>query len=252
MKIKELINHILFYISVPKCVGCGEILDNNGIPLCEKCYDKYKELKERECSTCFNKIGKCTCANPFLERHFIKRTCKVYRYRRNTDNDIGNKLIYSLKQENRRDVIDFLASELTDVIIENKIPSLAKGNYIITSVPRRKAAISHYGYDHAKLLARAVARNLGVRYEALLVSKTKRAQKEVTVDQRFQNISLDYKRNIRNSIQNKHIIIIDDIVTTGASMSACATLIRGLGVKDLTAAVLAIAYKDKYIPFNNE
>ena len=251
MKLQELIKRILFYISVPKCVGCGEILTDNGRPICDKCYDKYQELKDTDCSVCFNTLSRCTCANPFLKKHFIKRTCKIYRYRRNIENDIGNKLIYSLKQDNRQDVIDFLAEELTSVILENQIPSLAKYNYVITSVPRRKSAISHYGYDHAKLLAKTVAKNLGVSYIQLLVSKTKRAQKEVTADKRFANISLDYKRSIDPDICDKHVIIIDDIITSGASMGACATLIRGLGVKEITSACLAIAYKDTYVPFNN-
>ena len=249
MNTKELLNKILFYISVPKCISCGEILDKCDAPLCEECYRKYEEIKESECSECFNKIGRCTCSNPFMQKHFIKQACKVYRYRRNSNNDIGNKLIYSLKQDNRRDVIEFLAGEVTNSIVGNGIPALLKNDYIITSVPRRKNAIRNFGYDHAELLARAVAKNFGVTYSALLVSKTKKAQKEVTSDERFANAKVDYKNNINCDINGKHVIIVDDIVTTGSSMSACASLIRGLGAKSITAACVAIAYMDEYTPF---
>ena len=248
MKFKELLRHILFYVSVPKCIECGEILEYNARPLCDKCHKKYSELKLSECSVCFNKIGNCTCSNPFMEKHFIKKACKVYRYRRDTENQVGNNLIYSLKQDNRRDVIDFLASELASAIIENKVITHSIDEYVITSVPRRKRAIRHYGYDHARLLAIAVANRLGVQYEQLLISKTRRAQKEVAKDDRFANVQLDYIKRI-SDISGKHVIIIDDIITSGSSMSACATLIKGLGAKTIMAACIATAYKDKYVPF---
>ena len=44
----------------------------------------------------------------------------------------------------------------------------------------------------------------------------------------------------------KKVIIVDDIVTTGASMAHCATLIRALGTKNIVGAEISIAYKDEF------
>ena len=45
-------------------------------------------------------------------------------------------------------------------------------------------------------------------------------------------------------LAGKRVIIVDDIITSGASMANAATLLRSLGCRDITAACLAIAYKD--------
>ena len=64
---------------------------------------------------------------------------------------------------------------------------------------------------------------------------------------RFKNALYDYKKPY--ILEGERVILIDDIVTTGASMGACATLIKGLGAKEIVGACMAVAYRDPYTPF---
>ena len=68
---------------------------------------------------------------------------------------------------------------------------------------------------------------------------------------RLKNANYKLKRNAKN-LDKKRIIIIDDVVTTGASMSACAMLYRALGTKNIIGATLSIAYKDNKISFETK
>lgn len=114
---------------------------------------------------------------------------------------------------------------------------------VITNVPRRKGAILEYGIDHSAALAKEVAKGLGVEYIPILSSNSKRAQKSLRGIDRLSNADFKIKREL--DLTGKTVIIVDDIVTTGASMSAAAMLIRSLGAKKIYGAVLAVAGRDR-------
>ena len=238
---------LLFYISVPKCVCCNEKLDITDKGLCRICARDYYEHKLRNCSVCSKILSECTCPNDYLKRHSIKRLIKVSRYVNRDESErrfASNMLIYSLKRDNRADVLDFLSSELSTAITNNV--KTEKSDFIITSVPRRKAAIRRYGIDHARLLANAVAKKLDLPYAALLRSTAKAAQKKMREQERIKNATFDYRKS-DISIKGKRVILIDDIVTTGASMGSCAMLLRAIGAKEVIGAAISIAFKDKTI-----
>ena len=174
MKFKEFINSILFYVSVPKCSACGKRLLRKEAALCAACKKRYDELLEFNCSICAKPYYECECTNKYLDAHYVHRVFKVFRYMP-SEEPPTNMLIYRLKRDNRRDVVDFLSGELKKALL-NK--SLKLENTIITSVPRRRSSIRKYGFDHAATLAKALASDLGLEYKRLLVSHAKRDQKK--------------------------------------------------------------------------
>ena len=243
MKIKEIFNRILFFCSVPKCVKCGAKLDYSDRGLCCDCLKVYDEHKRRDCPKCAKVLSRCSCSSDYLTAHGVKNVIKLFRYSKTEESLPSNYLIYSLKQDNREDVLSFLAEELGDAI-KNSL-DLTKGKYIITSVPRRRKAIVNYGFDHAEILGRRVGSILGVEYESLLKSKSKKPQKSVAGEARLYNAKFDYKTSKDIDRKGYTVILVDDIITTGASISSCTTLIKGYHPRRVIAAVLGIAYKDK-------
>ncbi len=236
-----LFEKIIYYISVPKCVKCRRRLDISELALCTECKAEYDNIILRNCSRCAKPLNECFCTNKFLDSNYIHNVSKVYRYL--IDQSLStNILIYSLKHSNRRDVIKFLSIELANAI-SNNIKDFS--NFIITNIPRSRRAYLKDGYDHAALLAKEVARLLGAEYECLLISKTKREQKKSGDKQgRIKNIKFEIKKSCPD-IKDKNIIIVDDIITSGASMSAAAKLIKKEGAKKIIAASIAIVYKDE-------
>ena len=239
MNINEFVDRALFALSVPKCICCRERLDYGQKAFCPKCSLEFEEFKTRNCSRCARILSECDCSNHALEGHFIKRVIKCYRYIGNDDTTPSNALIYSLKRDNRSDVLDRASDELL-LALNNSVENLYE--YVITNVPRRKSAIVKYGIDHSALLAEAVAKKSGAKYMALLSSNAKKAQKELIHTERKKNADFTIVKDI--DLTSKKVIIVDDIITSGASMSNAATLIRSLGSKQIVAACLAIAYKD--------
>lgn len=245
--IMKLIKNLLFYISVPKCVHCNERLARTDVALCNDCLREYYNQKAGNCSVCARPLYECTCSMKYLDSHFIHKLIKLFRYK--IDRELpSNDLIYSLKRDNRSDVIDFLSDELCYAI--NTSVKL-NNDYVVTSVPRMKKSISKYGYDHAEKLARAIAKKLGLKYEKILLSQVKTEQKHSkSREERYKNARFLTKKR-HSDMSGEHILLIDDIVTTGASMSACSMLLKGLGAKSITGAAVAIAFRDEYTPFTS-
>lgn len=239
----KLIDKILYYISVPKCVACGERLSAEDTCLCADCLSDYREHCNRNCSSCAKVLSACGCTNEYLDAHLVHRLAKVFRYTPDHTNT-ASRLIYSLKRDNDRRVLEFLSDELA-LAIKNSIPS--PEDYIFTSVPRRRSAKVKYGIDHAALLSAKTAEKLGAEHRVLLVSKSKHAQKSAGgIENRIKNIDIRLKRE-GCDLSGKRVIIIDDIVTTGASMACAAIALKGAGAKSITGAALAIAYKDNRV-----
>ena len=239
MKIEEMMDRVLFALSVPKCVCCGTRLEYGQKAFCPKCSAKFEEFKSRGCARCARLLHQCDCSNEFLEAHFVKRVIKCFRYLDREEAAPGNSLIYSLKRDNRKDVLDKCTEELASAI-RNSIsdPEI----YLFTNVPRRRAAIVEYGIDHSALLAKAVAKRLGAQYVPLLRSNAKKPQKSLERTDRMKNADFSLIRDL--DLSDKRVIIIDDIITSGASVSMAASLLRSLGARKITAACLAIAYRD--------
>ena len=239
MNIKAIMDRVLFALSVPQCVLCKTRLDYGDLALCPKCSAEFDNLRTRNCSRCARKLSHCDCSNEFLSGHFVRRVIKCYRYIDRGVPNPGNTLIYSLKRENRSDVLE-RCTELLSEAICNSIDNPEE--YIFTNIPRRKAAIIEYGIDHSELLARAVSNRFDGQYVRLLRSNAKKPQKSLERSDRMKNADFSLIRDI--DLSGKKVIIVDDIITSGASISMAASLIRTLGARNITAACLAIAYKD--------
>ena len=245
--LRELYNRALYYISVPKCISCGEILEYGERALCAKCSSTYREQKKRNCSRCAKLLPECSCSNFYLESHYIKRLAKVYRYVPSDLSLPGNLLIYNLKHANRRDTFAFLAEELASSILNVYDVRGNEQSFIVTNVPRRSVAVRRDGYDHSAVLAKRVASLLGIEYKQYLKSKAKKAQREMKGSARRKNAVFDYKRGATENLRGKTVILIDDVVTTGSSLGSCATLLRGMGTRKILGAAVSIAYKDSYV-----
>ncbi len=246
MSFKDFINDIMFYISAPKCVSCKRRLAINEHALCKDCLKEYQNIKLQNCSICSKTLDKCSCTNKYLDKHYIHKIIKVYRYIHRSPMP-SNDLIYSLKRDNRRDILKFITNEIYDAICNTFDPAELK-DYIFTNVPRRKKSKKKYGIDHSALLAKSIAKRFSAVYYQPIYSKSRKAQKKTEGKERIDNARFKMKRSAR-SLKDKKVIILDDVITTGASMGACAILIHRLGAKSIIGVSISIAYKDRYEPF---
>ena len=247
MELKNILKRVFYYVTVPKCACCRQILDFEDKALCKECLLQYRDVKLGNCSVCSKPFDSCACSNEYLERHSVKRLFKVFRYHPENLYDEKlptNELLYAIKRDKRFDVVDFLADELMSVLNGR----LNAEGFVITNVPRKKERVRKYGFDHSRVIAIELAKRLGIEHLDLIVSKSAKAQKKTRGKERILNAKFDYPKRTED-IKGKRVILFDDIVTTGASMGNSAMLIKGLGAKEIVGVCLAISFNDKYKPF---
>lgn len=138
-------------------------------------------------------------------------------------------LITSLKNGGRRDLVAWLATQL---VARTDAPAGSVVTWAPTGVRRRRAR----GYDQAELLARALARRWGLRCAGLLLRRPGPAQAGRTAQERRDNPSFAATRACPEVV-----VLVDDVVTTGATITAAARALRAGGSSTVHAVVAARA-----------
>jgi ComF family protein len=118
---------------------------------------------------------------------------------------------------------------------------------VVVPVPLHWMRRWRRGFNQSELLGRAVARRCGIPVlAALRRRRATRAQAGLTNAGRRENVDGAFEQNRRCSLEGKRVLLIDDVMTTGATAAACAKVLRRAGAKSV--AVLALARADRRIP----
>ena len=109
-------------------------------------------------------------------------------------------------------------------------------------VPMHKNQLRKRGYNQSELLAKEVSGLLNLQYQKLLI-KTKDNQPQHTLGQtqRRNNVKGVYKAVNTECIQDKTVLLIDDVLTTGYTLGECCKVLRKAGAKQIYCAALCCA-----------
>ena len=113
---------------------------------------------------------------------------------------------------------------------------------LVIPVPLGKKRLKERGYNQVGLVARPLAYGLGLRYEpnALRKIRETRSQVGLSVSQRHKNVHDAYQAD-PGAVQGKSILIMDDVATTGSTISACTAALLSVGARDVYVLTIARA-----------
>ena len=117
----------------------------------------------------------------------------------------------------------------------------------ITWVPLSRWRKWRRGYDQAELLAREISQRTGLPCECMLRKiRNTRAQSGIhSADERRKNVKGKYRPVSPESIRERRVLLVDDIVTTGSTLSECASVLKAAGAKSVCAVTVARTRKEK-------
>ena len=108
---------------------------------------------------------------------------------------------------------------------------------LVTCVPVAASRHRERGYNQSELLAKAVARRLGLPYHPLLGRLTTTHQIGLDRRSRFEQVHGAFYA--LRGLEGQQVLLVDDVVTSGATLSACAEALRGAGAGSVWAAAVA-------------
>lgn len=228
MKCFYTVLHLFF----PKiCITCNTQLLTYEKLICTQCRHDlpiicYKNFKD-------NKIK-----NAFLGRIPIEKAISFLFYRREGKT---KKLIHSLKYKGNQEVGSFIGDWFGSILKEsNEFNDI---NHIIP-VPLHRKKLKKRGYNQLTTFGQSLSKQLHSNYTPNLLIRTS-VSKTQTFKQRFERFSNnETKFNLVDIavFMNKHVLLIDDVITTGATLEACCNEL--LKTKNIKISIVTMAYTE--------
>ncbi len=236
---KKFLYDVACRLMVSKCPSCGAVVKYPGT-LCDECTEKYGEERARACRFCKLPADVCVCNT--RELYFCRRLdrtmCSLIFY--DPQNEVFMRALAKLKYSSDRGAERLFARELALKLL---MIFAGRGemshDWVITYPPRRRASVTKYGFDQARGLAKRVSEFCGASFEEVFVHRGKAEQKSLGSVERAKNAKDSYFLKKKADVAGKNYIIIDDIVTSGATMTACQELLFEGGASSAFAMSVA-------------
>ena len=263
-RIKCLLNNARRLIEVPSCAACATRLSpfpQSGsatadfVCFCPDCAEKWSMARSKMCPKCAEIAEKCTCTPKFFKKHqdHIPSLCF---YSANSQN-VPSKTVLTLKYRKSGELVRFLASEMApgvEALLRSK--GISPEEAIVTWMPRQKTNLKKYGFDHGERLASCLAQRLGIPTVSIFKRRGGKEQKKLDKALRRENAesSLILKKrtrfngkrtDVKDAVKGKSVIIIDDIITTGATLRRGVLLTMPLKPRGIICATAAKATLEK-------
>lgn len=225
----------LFY--PPHCAACSADTAA-GCHLCEQCASGVREIRAPFCQRCSESFdgaitGAFTCAN-CAHREFTFEAA-VSRFR---SEGVVREFIHRFKYERqfylRHQLGDWLAAAWLDERIQHR-----PVDYLIP-VPLHSARRREREFNQAEVLARILGKRTGTPVlEALRRNRYTSTQTRLNRRERMENLHGAFELRHNSPVQSRHLIIVDDVFTTGSTVEECARVLSQAGAESIRVVTVA-------------
>ena len=148
------------------------------------------------------------------------------------------RVILLLKYSPAKPLASWLARQIEPIVRAE--PVLHEVN-CVAPVPLDRSRLRHRGYNQAELIARPLAARLGLPLATNLLRRLhpRPARLKLSRRQRWETVRGAFQAEPRGKIDRSHILLIDDVMTSGATLDACARVLRSAGAEAVYAVTVA-------------
>lgn len=212
MKVKKVYNSLKRIIFPERCVFCGKVVPYNS-ESCTYCTDNLQEIKQEACRFCGAEKSKCSCEK---NRNFYNGISAPFYYA-----GPASECVKRLKFKRRTSCASFLGKRMADNVKKH----CGKISFdVVSCVPMTKKEFRARGYNQSALLAKTVARELDLPFDGSVIEKVyeTKAQRTLGALSRSGNVFGAYRAN---NVENKKVLLCDDVRTTGSTLNECAKML---------------------------
>ncbi len=239
-----VLTRILNFLYPPRCAACGRRFDlDANYRVCRACLDRAERLAAPLCSICGHPLGNTAgredrCGACLDAPPSYARARAIARYRASAEDDrrslaaMIRRHKYGLDQSLGRALAEYLGAEL---------PCPAEDIDLVVPVPLHRRRLRWRGFNQGALLAAAVAERLGRPLElgTLVRTRPTTPQTSHSHDERRRNMRGAFRVKRSERIRGRRVLLVDDVMTTGATVNECARALLAVGARRVEVLTLA-------------
>lgn len=229
---------LLSFVYPAHCALCGVALGDGEHVVCEPCWGKVPIIDGPHCRR---------CGYPFETTVTGCRHCagKAFRFDRarvlSPFDETVQALLHLLKYRGKRSVGRRLGCLLGQVWASED--GMGDVDWIVP-VPLHRSREKERGYNQSLVLATEIGRCLGVPIEQKMLVRTRRtaSQTKLSVEERVENVSGAFRIPHAEKIAGTRILLVDDVLTTGATLNACTEALIEAGAEGVYVVTVACPF----------
>jgi ComF family protein len=216
----------LFYPRL--CPACSEVLYGNENILCLKCLSEFPR-------TGFHLDPENDMARLFWGRVMIRNAAAFFYYQKGSR---FQNLIHEIKYFNQKQLGILLGRWFGDELTNTSFRQAD----LIHPVPLHAVKLKKRGYNQSEQIALGLSQALDIPMETNLIERVVNTdtQTRKTKYERWSNVEGIFRVTKPEKLINKHILLVDDVVTTGSTLEACATPL--LALEATAVSILTLGY----------
>lgn len=222
----------------PQCMLCLGPSGSAGA-LCSACWDATSFIDSQACRSCGLPMEtdfvatELVCAACIARQPAYTRAVAVFRY------DTARDLVLRFKHADRTDYAPAFATWMRRAGSE-----LLAGTDVIMPVPLHRWRLLKRRYNQAAVLANALSRQTGIPVLANAITRTRATPSQgamISARARRRNVlgAFTVRNGLKPRVRGLRVLLIDDVMTTGATLEACARTLKRAGAKEVCALTLA-------------
>lgn len=226
--IKHLFSNILDFILPPVCINCDSPPVNNSKYLCTKCASQLIEL-DRNIDILRDR---------FRNPSYTDDALSLFLFRENTP---IQSLIHGLKYSQMKSIGRVYGRILGEAVQRN---TLVKYDAIIP-VPLHRTKLRERGYNQSDFICTGINDIMKLRVQNNVLKRVRytKTQTQLSREERKENVNNAFELRTKRAgnIRGKNIILVDDVITTGATILECARILKDNGCGKILTCSLALA-----------
>jgi ComF family protein len=224
------------------------------VPICDECLASFETLPRKICEVCGSPL------RAFNEQEDTRRLCPACQHKTYAFECVRSFAFYDralvraillLKFERIEPLGGWFAARLAE-LVEREREALRAD--VVVPVPLHPVREKERGYNQADLLAKPLAKKLGLPRQAVLLMRTRpRPDKRVlSLEERWESVRGAFATRPGTQVDNRRVLLVDDVMTTGATLDACSRALLEAGAKSVIGLTVARAVRNPVAGFGEE
>jgi ComF family protein len=219
-----ILERVLAFVAPHECLFCSR----EGSVVCAWCLPEAYPVVPSRCYRCLALTDNYATCHACRRASRLKHVWVATEY-----TDASKALIHALKFERKRAAHQPAAQIMADIL-----PYMPPET-ILTHIPTATSRVRQRGYDQAQLLAQWLSQEKQCTYQPLLARLGQTRQVGAKRAERISQLQDAFRVRTADKIKGASILLVDDVITTGATLEAAAHLLRKRGAKQVNAITFA-------------